>query len=95
MSTVEPGSLLGPLFMAWNHNVQGEKEYTETSYYVGKDLKIETLFSLHLKYLESQIERLKVAFHVFQLDKMRGINVASIHEGAWCHHTANKVGNII
>lgn len=26
MSTVEPGSLLGPLFMAWNHIAQRHKE---------------------------------------------------------------------
>lgn len=42
------------------------------------------------QYLESEIERLKVALHVFQLDKARGIDGVSIHKGARCHHTTDN-----
>lgn len=57
MSTVEPGSLLGPLFMAWNHITQrqGKMETKENrSEYIEKYLKIlNILYGLCWQYLES------------------------------------------
>lgn len=48
------------------------------------------LCTLWQQYLESEIERLEVALHVFQLDEARGIDGVSINEGARCHHPADS-----
>ena len=51
MSTVEPGSLLGPLFMAWNHIAQGtERDGDEgkRSEYSMKNFKVKK--KMHLLY---------------------------------------------
>lgn len=40
------------------------------------------------QHLESEIERLKVALHVLQLDESRGVDGVPVHEGARRHDTA-------
>lgn len=45
---------------------------------------------MSILYLECEIERLKVAIHVFQLDEARRINRVSVHEGSWCHHAVKQ-----
>lgn len=40
------------------------------------------------QHLESEIERLKVALHVLQLDESRRVNGVPVHEGAGSHNTA-------
>lgn len=87
ISTVEPRSLLGPLFMAWNH-IRRRKTMTgpnERSVYKRTESFVNGL------YLEGQIERLEVALHLFQLDEARGVDGVAVHEGGWRHHTAATV----
>lgn len=70
ISTVDPGSLLGPLFMAYNINQRGKNRTKE------KKIEKNVLHAEHSigymcqqRNLESEIERLKVALHVLQLDE--------------------------
>lgn len=41
-------------------------------------------------YLESEVERLKVALHVLQLDEARGVDGVSVHKGGRRHHAADE-----
>jgi len=94
MSTVEPGNLLGPLFMAWNHITRRREKMEmkgKKNQYIEKHVQIlNVLHCLCQQYLKGEIKRLKVTLHVFQLDEARGVDVVPVHKGARCHHTAGK-----
>lgn len=89
MTTVEPGSRLGPLFITWNTSRKKRYEETQEARYIQTIVRADGC----RRYLESDIERLEAALHVFKLDEARGVNGVSIHKGARCHHTAEHRGS--
>lgn len=72
------GQPAGPLVYGLEtHRTKSSSDGDEDKLFKNKNVYF---IVLYLKYLESQIERLKVAFYVFHLDETRRIDGVSIHK---------------
>lgn len=96
ISTVDPGSLLGPLFIAYNISQRGKigqrKRKLRIMYRIAEHSIGYNTYMCQQQHLEREIERLKVALQVLQLDESRGVDGVPVHEGARSHNTAERSG---